>query len=254
VRASIAERLIAVNVAGALLLVAAPLSAHPEFAPQTTNHYIKFDLIAPDSVRLAYTVMVGPAPAAVARAQADANHDGRVDDDEARALGEKLRRAVAAGITITVDGARVAPAFESPAVGLAGDAVQPSPFSVDLVARLPAPGPTPHTLSFDDATPEPRLGETEIRVEESPATQLLTSHRGPTGSERETRFLFAGPKFSALEDRSITFTFAAAKALPPVKRPGSASPLRFIVMAGIALLLLVLGGIVARRLQRKMNG
>jgi hypothetical protein len=238
-----------------VLLVAAPLLAHPEFAPQTTNRYIKFDLVATDSVRLAYTVMVGAVPAASARAQADANHDGRVDENEARALGDKLRRAVAAGVTLSIDGARVVPVFDTPAVGLAGDAVGPSPFSIDLVAHLPAPGPVPHTLSFDDAPAEPLLGETEIRIEESPATRLITSHRGPSGNERESKFLFSGPKFSALEDRSISFTFAApAKAPPPVKAPGSAFPLRYIVMGLIVLLLLGGLGFVARRGQRKMNG
>jgi hypothetical protein len=252
VRASIAERLVAVNVAAALGLVAAPALAHPEFAPQTTNRYIKLDLVAPDSVRLAYTVMVGAMPAAGARAHADANHDGRVDEAEARALGDEVSRAVAAGVTVELDGQRVTPAFEAPVVGLAGDAVGPSPFSIDLVARLPARGAGPHTLTFDDAPAEPMLGETEIRVEESPATRLITAHRGPTGNERQTRFLFNGPKFSALEDRSIALSFAAAPPAVPVKAPRSAFPLRYIVMAGIGLLLA--GGIVARRLQRKMNG
>jgi hypothetical protein len=250
VRASIAERLVAVNVACAVALVAAPASAHPEFAPQTTNRYIKFDLTAPDSVRLAYTVMVGAVPAAEARARADANHDGRVDADEARGLGEALRRAVRSGVTLSIDGQPITPDFEAPSVGLAGDAVGASPFSIDLVAHLPARGPLPHTISFDDAPAEPLLGETEIRIDESPATRLLTAHRGPTGNERQARFLFNGPKFSALEDRSITFTFAAAP--PAVKAPGSAFPLRFIVMAGIGLVLA--GALVARRLQRKMKG
>jgi hypothetical protein len=257
---SIAERICRVNHALVVAVIAVIVCggravAHPEFAPQTVNRYIKFDLVAPDRARLAYTIMVGAAPAAAARARADANHDGRVDESEARALGETLRGVIGSGVMLTVDGKKVAPAFDAPVVGLAGDAVAPSPFSVDLVAMLPCPGAPPHTIGFDDAPADPLGGETEIRIEESPATRLVTSHRGPTGNERETRFLFAGPKFSALEDRSIAFSFDAAKAPVPVKPPGSAVPLRFIVIAGIALLLL--GGAVgmtARRRQRKMNG
>src|SRR5690348_3442730 len=71
VPASIAKRLVAVNLALVAVSVvgASVAAAHPEFAPQTVNRYIKFDLVAPDGVRLAYTVMVGAAPAAAARAQ-----------------------------------------------------------------------------------------------------------------------------------------------------------------------------------------
>ena len=102
------------------------------------------------------------------------------------------------------------PAFDAPNVGLAGNEVAPSPFSVDLVAMVPLPPAPTHTVRFDDETPEPQLGESELRVEESPTTRLIASHRGPDGNEIETRFLFRGPKFSALEDRSITFVFTAA--------------------------------------------
>lgn len=210
-RGSIAEPRRSVNLAATLLclLCGGAAAAHPEYAPSTINRYVKFDLVAPDAVRLAYTVMVGPGPAAVARRGADANADGRLDAAETRALGEEARRAVTAGVHLTVDGKPVTVAFDAPVVGLAGDGVGPSPFSVDLVAHLALAGPGPHTIGFDDETPEPQLGESEIRVEESPATRLLASHRGPTGTEKQTRFLFRGPKFSALEDRSIAFTFAA---------------------------------------------
>ena len=73
-------------------------------------------------------------------------------------------------------------------------------------------GAATHSVRFDDATPEPQLGETELRVEESPTTRLVASHRGPTGDEKETRFLFRGPKFSALEDRSITIRLRRQRA------------------------------------------
>ncbi len=219
-RGSIANRSHAVNksatVVFTLLVAIAAADAHPEFAPSTVNRYVKLDLVAPDEVRLAYTLMVGPAPAAEWRRAADANHDGKLGPDEQRAIGERARQAVAGGIKLTVDGKDVAPAFDTPEVGLAGDDVAPSAFSVDLVARVRLAGPGPHTVRFDDATPEPQLGETELRVEESPTTRLVASHRGPTGDEKETRFLFRGPKFSALEDRSVTFVFTAA---PPTTPP-----------------------------------
>ena len=268
-RGSIAEPRRAVNLAATILCLscAATAAAHPEYAPSSINHYIKLDLVAPDALRLAYTVMVGPAPAAAARRAVDANADGKLEPDETRALGALALRAVQAGVHLTVDGKPVTLAFEAPVVGLAGDEVAPSPFSVDLIATVPLAGAPPHTVGFDDETREPQLGggvrqlsappmmigETEIRVEESPATRLLASHRGPTGTERQTRFLFRGPKFSALEDRSITFRFGAAAHhptamdVPPRRRwpwwPGAALAVVVVVAAGALL---------ARRRQRSM--
>lgn len=227
-RRSIADGIQAVNIAATVvcLLIATAARAHPEYAPSTVNHYVKLDLVAPDELRLAYTVMVGPAPAAAWRRAADANHDGTLDDAETGAIGARARAAVLAALSLTVDGKTVVPAFDAPAVGLAGSEVAPSAFSVDLVARVPLAGAPPHTVRVDDATSESQLGEIEVRVEESPSTRLLESHRGPSGSEKETRFLFRGPKFSALEDRSISLRFdaaaraPAAEAAPPSSRRG----------------------------------
>lgn len=215
-RRSIAKRFHAVNrtatVVCTLLVAVTRADAHPEFAPSTVNRYVKIDLVGPDELRLAYTTMVGPAPAAAWRRAADGNANGLLDGDETRSIGARVEQAVSAGLTLTVDGARVVPAFDAPNVGLAGNEVAPSPFSVDLVARVPLAHAAQHVVRVDDATPEPQLGEAEIRVEESPSTRLIASHRGPEGTEKETRFLFRGPKFSALEDRSITIVFAGAAA------------------------------------------
>lgn len=234
--ASIAVTLIAVNSVGGTAC------AHPEFNPLTINRYVKFDLLSGSELRLAYTVLFGAAPAEAARREFDANHDGRLDDAETRALGAHLKSEVLGGLALTIDGAPVVPAFATPAVGLAGDEVAPSPLSVDLIARIPlSRAAREHLVHFDDATPFPSLGETELRVEESPATRLVSSHLGSGESaEKQSRFLFRGPKFSALEDRSITFRFRAA---PPVAIPiarAQVSPprtRRFYVVLGAVLLL-----------------
>jgi hypothetical protein len=206
------------------LVAIAIADAHPEFAPSTVNPYVKIDLVGPDELRLAYTTMVGPAPAAVWRRAADANANGLLDADETRSIGARVEQAVLAGLALTVDGARVVPAFEAPNVGLAGNEVAPSPFSVDLVARIPLTRAATHTVRFDDATPEPQLGETEVLIAESPSTRLIAAHRGPEGTEKETRFLFRGPKFSALEDRSITIVFSTPAPPPPRPAPPRRRP------------------------------
>lgn len=242
-------------------------AAHPEYASATVNRYVECDLVAPDRLRIAYTELVGPLPAALARKAADTNGDGTLDANETRALGETLHAAVAAGLELTIDGARVTPAFDPPQLDLGNGAVGPAPFSIALVATVPLQGAGPHEVRIDDRTPVdhrrqpagadsayPPLGETELRLEESPATTLLTAHRGATGDERETSFLFRGSRFSALEDRSVTFRFGArapkapvAAAAPTALSPWRARLVSLAIFAGLALLL-VLGA--ARRMSR----
>jgi hypothetical protein len=254
-RHSIAERRIAVNSIAALLLSGAVAHAHPEYGAVVTNRYLKIDLIAADELRLAYTVMYGAGPALAARKAADGNADGRLDEREAGALGERVRGEVARGLALTVDGAAAAPAFETPVVGLAGAEVAPSPFSVDLVARVRCPGAGPHTVRLDDASRFPDEGETEVRIEEGPATRLVASHRGATGDGIEPRFLFRGPKFSALEDRSITLRFAGAPtAARPVAPPPRPRRMLALIAAGAALALVLVIGERARRRYRNMKG
>jgi hypothetical protein len=234
------------------LVAIANADAHPEFAPSTVNRYIKIDLVGPDELRLAYTTMVGPAPAAAWRRAADANGDGKLDAAETRAIGERATKAVLAGVSLTVDGKAITPAFAAADVGLAGDEVAPSAFSVDLVARVPLTAAPTHTVRFDDATPEPQLGENEVRVEESPTTRLVAAHRGPSGDEKETRFLFRGPKFSVLEDRSITIVFGAAA---PTRSTGASPPpahgrAKWLVATALAAGLLLMIGWLSRRKRR----
>jgi len=240
--ASIAASLVAVNRA----------HAHPEFNPVSTNRYVKLNLVSPTSVRLAYTVMYGAAPAAAMRQQADTNRDGTLDESESRSLGTRLQAAVAAGLELTVDGKRVQPVFETPQVGLAGAEVGPSAFSVDLIARIDGLSAGAHELRLDDHTELASLGETEVRIEEAPATQLVSSFRGaptPGVTERETKFLFRGDKRSALEDRSVTLRFAPASASPSTTavavKPRSRAP--WLYGAGLAVLLTMIGVGLRRR-------
>src|SRR5581483_4978332 len=178
--ASIASRVVIVNLVTWMCASGTAL-AHPEFSATLTNRYVKLSLLSANELRLAYTVMYGAAPALAARRAADANRDGKLDDAETRALGARLAEEASRGIELTVDGARVTLKFEEPQVGLAGAEVQANPFSIDLIARVPAPGAGAHEVRFDDRTALPELGETEVRIEESPTAQLLAAHRGPTG-------------------------------------------------------------------------
>jgi hypothetical protein len=239
---SIAISLIVVN-----LCIAPTASAHPEFNPVSTNRYLKLTVLGPRDVRLAYTILYGAGPALAARKAADANADGRLDENETRALGAQALATVQKGLQLD------APiTWETPAVGMLGAEVGPIPFSVDLIGRVAAN----QELHLDDRTELPALGETEIRAEESPTTTLLAFHRGPAATtdggddrEREDRILFRGPKLSTLEDRTITLRFAAkpkANASPSVEQK-KAFP--WPVAIGACLLFLVLG-VLSRRKRR----
>jgi hypothetical protein len=255
-RVTVAERRSAVNLLAALLLLSAsPAAAHPEFAPNEINRYVRVDLVAGDELRLAYTLMYGTGPALPLRQAADANHDGRVDDAEAAALGRAVLARAQRELMLDLDGARLEPSFDEPVVGLAGAAVVPSPLSVDLIAHLHFSGAPPHTLRVDIAADEDRLGEIELRLEEGPRARLLSARRSSepeTPEAPQTRFLFRGPKRSGLEDRSVTFRFSDTPAppRPPVRWPRAVAAL----LAGV--LLLGIGWLArrARRRYRNMKG
>jgi hypothetical protein len=257
---------LAVAVGATLLVAGGAAEAHPEFSPSAINRYCKLTLVEPQTVRLAYTVMIGAEPALAARKQADANADGRVDDDESRALAARVRGAVEAGLTVELDGARVSPPFETPSVGLAGAEVAPSPLSVDLVARIPVGGDGPHRLRVEDSVELTPFGEAEVRVEESPSVRLLAAARGrelPANDAeakppKELRWIWSGPPRSALEDRSVSLRFVAnASASADAPRRGA---LVGAVGGGIVLIVLGVGALVVRRTrrraasQRSMNG
>jgi hypothetical protein len=185
------------------LLVGTAANAHQTFVPTGSNRYLKLTLLGGGALRIAYTVMVGQMPALAARRAADLSHDGVIDADEQAAVGRALRDEVTRGLTIEIDGVRRVPAWETPVTDFTSDThVGALPFSVDLVGRL-EPGGGAHLVRIDDDTPIEQLNESELRVEEGPGTQLVAGWQGAEDAGRQMRWLFQGPKRSAIEDRSI---------------------------------------------------
>lgn len=246
---SIAISLVIVN-----LCLAGAAQGHPEFNPVTVNRYWKLTLLSPSEARLAYTVMFGAGPALAARQTADKDGDGKITPPEADTLGKKLLAEVQKSLALTVDGKPPAATWEAPVVGLMGDAVGAAPFSVDLIAHLPIPAGDVHEITLDDATDLPALGETEFRVESSPTTTLLASHRGRTGDELTDRIVYRGPKSTMLEDRSIAVRFKAAPLPAPTRhaQPRSTAPWLLAVGGGGLLVLVVV--LLGLRRYRSMNG
>lgn len=235
-----APYVVGASIAATILAVNPSSSAHPEFNAISTNRYVKLDLTGPDELRLAYTVMFGSGPALAARKLADASGDGKLDAAEQKALGVKVERDVSRGLNLELDGKPAQLTFDAPQVGLMGDEVGPNPFSVDLIAHLSAPAAAEHRVVIDDKTEFQQLGETEIRVEDSPTARLVD---GPP------RTLFRGARLSTLEDRTVRFRFAATPGARPVAK--TRAPWPWMLAAALVLLLLVGFGL---RRYRSMKG
>ncbi len=241
------------------LVLASSASAHPEFAPTRTNRYVKVSLVGGGALRIAYTVLIGEVPAAAQRRLADANGDGAVSADEARAWADRLAAEVRKGLSLDVDGAPATVTWDPPVVGgFENPAVGPIPFSVDLIGHARAgrvegqarqsgllQGPPAHAVRYDDATPLPEVGDTEVRLEEGPGTKLTAAYRARDDGKLQTRFAFTGPKFSVIEDRSIGFRFTDGGTSPVRRR----TPLP-IALGGALVGAAVSVWLVARRRKR----
>jgi hypothetical protein len=164
----------------ALAATARPAGAHVAPSERENNRYL---LIAPlaDRVRIAYTVWMGQEPGRRARARMDANRDGRIDPDEADEVGRQIAAQVLPHLTVVVDGAPVAIAWNEIDVGLGEPSADGGAFAVDLVAWLCLERPRErltHRILLRDGFRIPEPGETELRVEESPGLRVTRSDLG----------------------------------------------------------------------------
>jgi len=225
-----------VGAALAASLVAGRADGHPQYSSTLSNRYLKLSLVGGGALRIAYTTMIGEAPAAAARRQADANGDGIVDEGEQHRFADRLAAAIAEGLEIDVDGKRATPAWEPAVPGFGSDRrVGAIPFSIDLVGRVAVPGRGPHVVRVDDATVIDALGESEVRIEEGPGTRVLAAWQGREDGQRVMRFVWNGPKFSVLEDRSVGFRFVDEGGGPGVARRRGPSPIALLAaLLGVA--------------------
>jgi hypothetical protein len=168
------------------------LSAHVAPAIDDNNRYVKLTPLG-DRVRLAYTVFYGEIPGAALRRTLDANHDGTIDDAEARAFGDRVGQDVGRHILFAVDGAPTKITWSAVDVGLGTPDVDAGAFSVDLVtfACLAAPHGE-HRITFRDRFELEHPGETEVRIEDSPGVTIARAHVGPE-TDPAFDFRFAGP-------------------------------------------------------------
>jgi hypothetical protein len=227
------------------------LSAHVAPSVDDNNRYLKLTPLG-DRVRIAYTVFFGEIPGASERRGIDANRDGRIDDAESKAFGDRLAAQVAQAIELEVDGARQPIRWTTIDVGMGTPDVAAGSFSVDMVAYpCLATARGRHRIVLRDKLQLPRPGETEVKVEDSPGVTIDHARVGAADDPSyDYKFVGAGGPIS---DDGLDLLFNAGPKAPvtadnvcsaPVT-PGSKLPW-ILIPAGVIVVALA-GFLLYRR-------
>lgn len=230
-----------------VVLFASAALGHVAPSGDSNNRYLKATLL-PTEVRVTFTMFFGERPGVIERRRVDQNGDGRIDEAEARALGERVLGELAPGLFVTVDG-RPASGWKVADVGLGTPTTGGGALSVDLAlaAPYPDPGTAEHTLVLEDATEVPLPGESETRVEESPGVRVAQCHLAAAAGGIELRFPFTGnPAGRGAREVRARFTVDADLRPHPPARPHLWP---WAILAGAAL---VVAAVVVRR--RRVSG
>jgi hypothetical protein len=224
----------AASFLAAILLVAGPAQAHPEFSAAGTNRYVTATVFH-GRVDVTDARLEGALTSAEERRRLDTDGDGNVSEAE-RLAGEALLRAAGPDVGVELDGQPIAASLEV-AIDLGGDAKVAAPaLVVERRQSFPAAWPPgEHRLRIALAREPKRLLDTELGAVLLPGLTLTS----PTD-----RVNFKGPRRSALEDRSATFTIK--KSSPPPNAP-VAVPVAVLVAVAVLVLVAVLAFVRRRR-------
>jgi len=237
--------------------------AHPQFALSTVNRYGRLVLL-PNRVLLDYSLMVGEVPSEQFKRQADLNGNGILSEQEQSQMREHLQHSIAREVRMQLDKQPLPLRWTVQPLALKSPAVEPAPFALELSAEAALPDDHgPHELRFDDRADLPPVGEVELRIEDSPFVQLLTTRSGgahqssdsvnatstqaskipisDSASRVPTLFRQFGPPRSLLSDRSVSLR--VQRRLPPT--PPSRIPWSYL--AGLSALLAMIGLTFATR-------
>ena len=231
--------------------------AHPQFALSTVNRYGRLVLL-PHRLILDYSLMVGEVPAQALLHAVDRNDDGQLDDAEQAQLRTQLQRTIERDVHLQLDGKPLSLRWSCQPLSLRSTRVEAAPFALEMSAEAELDNtPQPRQLMIDDRADLPPVGEVELRVEESPALNILFTHDGSTRADRvsadsasrpaigtgKAQLLFRqfGPPRSLLSDRSVTIHFQR-------RQPASIqSPKPWRYLAIVTALLTLIGVAFATR-------
>jgi hypothetical protein len=241
----------------AIALRATGAHAHVGPAIDDNNRYLKLTAQG-DRVRLAYTVFFGELPGSILRRTIDADHDGAISEAESAAFAGSLARAIAAALTVTVDGAPAPIAWRQVVVGLGTPDAAAGTFSIDLVASwCLAPPRGRHTVALRDRYPLAQPGETEVVIEDSPGVVLDRARLGGAADAAHDWKLAGEAAPLADPGLEVALTAGEAAIVAPdaacPATPARAIPASAVVAAG-ALLGAGLAGLVTWRRRRARRG
>jgi hypothetical protein len=158
--------------------------AHPQFALSTVNRYGRLVLL-PHRLILDYSLMVGEVPAQALLHAVDRNDDGQLDDAEQAQLRTQLQRTIERDVHLQLDGKPLSLRWSCQPLSLRSTRMEAAPFALEMSAEAELDNtPQPHQLIIDDRADLPPVGEVELRVEESPALNILFTHDGSTRADR----------------------------------------------------------------------
>jgi hypothetical protein len=220
------------------------LSGHVAPSVDDNNRYLKLTPLG-DRIRLAYTVFFGEIPGAGERLGMDRNHDGQIDDGEAKAFANQLAAQVASALQLEIDGKPEPVSWAVVDAGMGTPAVAAGAFSIDLIAYVCLPAAAGHhRVLARDRFHLPRPGETEVKVEDGPPG--VTIDRAHVGSADDPtydyRFTGAG---GPLESDGLEVVFDVAANVPgggDAACPASSAPRP---SGGIAVVAIVTAGVLA---------
>jgi hypothetical protein len=143
--------------------------AHVAPSLQDNNRFLKVGLLA-DRLRLVETVFFGEVPGAAERHAIDADRDGQLSKPETDRFAARLAAEAEGLVELLVDDQPVVVTFAQRSVGLGTATTSGGSFSIDLVATVCLPSGSSHRIALRDRFTLPRPGETEVRIEDGPAS------------------------------------------------------------------------------------
>ena len=204
----------------AALLIPTLVLAHP-LGNFTINHYAGIR-VEVDRVLLDVVIDQAEIPTFQARSELDVDGDGEVDATEA-ATGRSVECAnVAAQLTLTADGAALAPTLQAAGLSFPPGAGGLSTMRVvcEFVAPLPAPigGASATRIAFSDGSFAQRIGWREITAVGSGVTLAAVEGELRTASISERLAAYPADMIATpLDDRSLVIdATAGGPELPPV--------------------------------------
>ena len=208
----------------AITLLARVAGGHVAPSVDDTNRYIKVTPLG-DRIRLAYTVFFGEVPGASERRKIDTNHDGTIEEPEARVFGTGLAAQIAAVMEVEIDGKVQPVTWDVIDLGMGTPTVDAGAFSLDLVAYpCFAFARGHHKIRIKDRFRVPRPGETEVHVEDGVGITIDRARVGDADDPTHD-YRFAGPGGPVSDDgleleitagpRSSVTADATCAAAPP---------------------------------------